>query len=133
MKLEFKVYEGSAQLEDLGTVAQAIGNKGTLALIPKNLKDAAKRVVVILENAKGESLPMSCSTAVSESVRKAVAGGATKAQVLAAISKLNIMAGEQEVPFICAPAGDGTGLEKFTIADLAKEKKVTEYSDLLAF
>lgn len=129
--LKFAIYEGGATLEDLGTPASQVGKKGTLAFIPKNLA-STKRVVLVLKNAKGESTTLSCSTGVSDSVRKALKGGATNAKVLAVLSKLSILEGESEIPYLCAPAGEGAGLEEFTVESLAKDT-VASYDELVAF
>lgn len=126
--IKFAVYESST-LEDLGTVAQVVGKKGTLAFINKNLA-STKRVAVVLKNVKGESTVITCSAPVSTSVRNALANGVERRKVLAIVSKLNVLEGETEVPFICAPAGSST-MEEFTIESLATEK-VTDYAELIA-
>jgi len=130
MALNFAVYE-STTLTDLGTPATAVGKGGSLAFIPKNLANTAKRVVLVLKNKAGESTTLSCSTGVSTMVRKALDGGMEKKQALAILSKLSILEGEEEVPYLCAPAGDGT-LEEFKIEELAKSK-VVSYEELAAF
>ena len=130
MSLKFAVYE-STTLEDLGTPATAVGKGGTLAFIPKNF-NGTKRVVVVLKNKKGESMVLSCSTQVSGMVRKAVEKGMAKAEALSVLSKLSILEGDDEIPYICAPAGSGGALEEFTIAELAGEE-VTSYEELVAF
>jgi hypothetical protein len=131
MALNFAVYE-STTLADLGTPAQAVGKGGSLAFIPKNLVNAAKRVAVVLKNKKGESTVVSCSEGVSAMVRKALAGGMEKKKALAIISKLSILEGDAEVPYICAPAGEGGNLEEFTVELLAKDT-VANYEELVAF
>ena len=130
MALNFAVYE-STTLEDLGTPAAAVGKGGSLAFIPKNLANVAKRVVLVLKNKAGESTTLSCSEGVSAMVRKALNGGMEKKQALAILSKLSILEGDTEVPYLCAPAGEGN-LEEFKIEDLAKGKAVT-YEELVAF
>src|SRR5680860_536623 len=112
MSLKFAVYE-STTLEDLGTTATVVGKGGSLAFIPKNLA-GTKRVVVVLKNKAGESTTLSCSTEVSNMVRKAIEKGMAKAEALAVLSKLSILEGESKIPYLCAPAGEGT-LEEFTI------------------
>src|SRR5680860_755252 len=113
MALKFAVYE-STTLDDLGTPATAVGKGGTLAFISKNLANIAKRVVLVLKNKKGESTTLSCSEQVSSMVRKAIEKGMKKAEALAVLSKLSILEGDSEIPYLCAPAGEGT-LEEFTI------------------
>ena len=131
MALTFKVYEGSATLTEIGTVASVVGKKGTLAFIPGNLKNTAKRVAVVLENAKGESTVVACSKAVSDDVRGAIAKKVAVNTILSIISKLMILENDDEQAFICAPAGEATGLETFTIEELSKEK--VGYESFLAF
>lgn len=130
MSLNFAVYE-STTLNDLGTPATAVGKGGSLAFIPKNLANVAKRVVIVLKNKLGESTTLSCSEQVSSIVRKAIAGGMEKKQALAILSKLSILEGDTEVPYLCAPAGEGS-LEEFKIEELAKNK-VANYEELVAF
>ena len=130
MALNFAVYE-STTLEDLGTPAKVVGKGGSLAFIPKNLANTAKRVVLVLKNKAGESTTLSCSEQVSSMVRKALNGGMQKKQALAILSKLSILEGESEIPYLCAPAGEGN-LEEYTIEQLAKET-VEGYEEMVAF
>lgn len=128
--LDFSVYQGT-ELNDLGTLAQSAGAKGTLAFIPKNLL-SAKRVVIVIKKKNGESATLSCSLGISDSVRKAIEGGMPKAKILAALSKLHILEGDSEIPYLCAPAGEGAGLEEFVVETLAKDATAT-YEALVAF
>lgn len=135
--IKFEVYAGST-MEDLGTPAQLVGKKGTLQFSNKNItsekiNDKGNRVavVVIMKNAKGESVVVSCSQAVSASVRKALEGGMERKQALAIIAKLSILEGETGIPFISAPAGESTA-DIFTVEQLATEK-VANYEALIAF
>lgn len=130
MALNFAIYE-SATLNDLGTPATAVGKGGSLAFIPKNLANNDKRVALILKKKNGESSVLSCSEGVSAMVRKALAGGMDKKKALAILSKLSILEGESEVPYLCAPAGE-SNLELFVIEELAKVKETT-YEELVAF
>ena len=130
MALNFAVYE-STTLDDLGTPATAVGEGGSLAFIPKNLANVAKRVVLVLKNKAGESTTLSCSKQVSAMVRKALNSGMEKKKALAILAKLSILEGETDVPYLCAPAGEGN-LEEFTIEELA-ENKVANYEELVAF
>jgi len=129
--LKFEIYAGSTTLDDLGTLATVVGKRGTLAFIPKNLK-SIKRVCIVLKNAEGESTTLSCSSAVSDSVRNALAKGVEKQRVLATLAKLSVLEGETGIPYLCAPAGEGAGLEEFTVEQLATEK-TANYEELVAF
>ncbi len=117
--IDFKKYEGT--LTDLGTVASQIGAKGTIKFIPKNFLNPDKRVVLVVQNGNGDSAAISCSKDLSTYLRKAKADGSTKEELLSGILDLNIMEGEEEVPFVTMPAGEQT--EGMTIADLKKVKK----------
>ena len=128
--LDFSVYQGT-ELTDLGTLAQSAGVKGTLAFIEKNLL-SNKRVVVVIKKKNGESATLSCSTGISASVRKAVENGLPKAKILGVLAKLHILEGESEIPYLCAPAGEGAGLEEFTVEALAKDTTAS-YEALIAF
>ena len=136
--LTFAVYTGSETLEDLGTVAQAVGAKGTLAFINKNLHTTKLNksgnrtaVVVVLKNKKGESTLVSCSQTVSSEIRSALDKGVAVGKLLGIIAKLNILEGETGIPYICAPAGENTGLEEFVIESLTKE--TVGYESFLTF
>ena len=120
--IEFKKYEGSALLTDLGTVASQIGTKGTIKFVAKNFNNPEKRVVLVAENDKGESAVISCSKSLSDYLRKAKEEGAKKEELLAGLLDLNIMEGEEEVPFITMPAGEQT--KGITVTELRKAKKV---------
>ena len=137
MALAFEIYKGS--LEDLGTVTELVGKKGTLAFIDKNLnttmlnaKGVLKAVVVVLKKTDGTSETVACSQAISVSVRRALGNGIKKNKLLAIISKLSIVENDKGHNFISAPAGEQEGLEEFLIEDLTKVKEAS-YEDLLAF
>jgi|SRR6478609_3267241 len=126
--IEFKKYEGSDLLTDLGTVASQIGAKGTIKFVAKNFMNTAKRVVVIAKNSAGDSAVISCSTSLSANLRAAKAAGASKEELLAGLLDLVVMEGEQEVPFITVPAGEQT--EGMTVAQLKKVAKPTKIESL---
>lgn len=136
MSVKFAVYE-STTLEDLGTVAQVVGKKGTLKFSNKNLASEKLNsngvrvaVVIVLKQADGKTSVVSCSQSVSVSVRKALEEGMEQKKALAIVSKLSVLEGPSEVPFICAPVGSSLG-EEFTIEQLATEK-VVDYAELIA-
>ena len=68
MALNFKKYE-SANKTVLGTVASLVGKNGKLKLIPKNLADESKQVVVIFELADGTSDSVVASKELSKRIR----------------------------------------------------------------
>lgn len=68
MALKFEIYGGTERVE-LGTVAEVIGVGGYLKLIPNNVSNLNKRVVVILLRADGKSTTAICSSSVSEKIR----------------------------------------------------------------
>ena len=110
MKLEFAKYEREENtLESLGTVASIVGKGGSLGLIPKNFKDATKRVVVVLEKKDGTSTMVSCSSAVSAGLRD-------KTITLDNVLTFEVIYGEAEVPYISLPGG--AGLITVAISDL---------------
>jgi len=128
--IEFKKYEGAANLTDLGTLAEQIGAKGTVKLSKPNF-NSTKRVVIIAENEKGESAVVTCSTNLSNHLRKAKADGASKEELLAYAVGQKVLEGEEGTPFITMPGGEVT--EGVTIASLKKVKvteKVTNLEDV---
>lgn len=131
-KLEFKKYDNeSATLETVGTVAEQVGAKGTAKFSKKNFNDDTKRVVVIAKDAKGESVVIACSTAVSASLRTAKAAGTDKNELLAQAINLPIYETEEGKFFIGFEAGERE--EEKTIAELNKVKvgnKITSLADL---
>lgn len=120
--IEFKKYEGAANLEDLGSLASQIGAKGKVKFSKPNF-NSTKRVVVIAENDKGESAVVTCSNNLSTHLRKAKADGASKEELLAYVVDRNILQDEDNAPFITMPGGEVT--EGVSIAAL-KKVKVTE-------
>ena len=125
--IKFEKYEGSTvELSELGTLAEQIGKKGTVDFLKKNF-NSTKRVVVLAKNEAGESAIVSCSSPLSEQLRKAKADGATKEQLLASVISLPIY--ENEVgPFIGLEAGEAsTGV---SVASLAKVNKVATIGSL---
>ena len=128
MSLNFAKYE-STDLEDLGVVSSVVGAKGTLSIAPKSLRVGnTKRIVIILKKKDGTSSAVSCSSAVSDSIKKAVANDMSKEQILAIVAKLSILEGADEVPYICAPQGTTT-MEEFAIEKLVKIADL-DYADL---
>ena len=70
MAITFAKYErAESTLESLGTVMDLVGKDGKLGLIPKNFKDTAKRVVIILTKKNGTSAQVTCSEQVSKGLR----------------------------------------------------------------
>src|SRR6478735_8452241 len=113
--IDFKKYEGSAVLADLGTVASQIGTKGTIKFIPKNFvstelnkKGERIRVVLLAKDNAGNSAIISCSKALSAYLRKAREEGSSSDELLAGLLDLNVMEGEEGTPFITMPAGAQT-------------------------
>lgn len=70
MKLFAEVAEETSALETLGTVAENVGKKGTIAFNLNNLKRDDKLVVVELTNEKGKTQKVYCSAALSAQIRK---------------------------------------------------------------
>lgn len=125
--LQFKVYERTENsLISEGTVLSAIGTKGSISLIPKNFKDATKRVAIVLKNAKGASLIVSCSEQVSKGLRD-------KSITVNQLAGFEILSNEDGVPFISMPTG---ALIEFKASEL-KVKEYTpaavDYSELVTF
>lgn len=118
--IEFKKYEGITNLEDLGTLADQIGAKGTIKFSKPNFLNTDKRVVVIAENGEGLSAVISCSANLSKHLRKTKADGAEKKELLAYVAGLNVLENEEGVPYITMPGGEPT--EGFKISDLKKVK-----------
>jgi len=125
-KLEFKKYDG-VEMETLGTLAEQVGKKGTAMFSKKNFNNPEKRVVVVAYNEKGESVIVSCSAALSTSLRKAKADGIDKNELLAQVVQLPIYDTEQGF-FIGFNAGERN--EATSIADLGKVKVGSKIENL---
>jgi len=70
MALNFKVREAQTAVStSLGTVANAIGEGGSIDFIPSNLVNTEKRLFLILKKADGTSEQVVCSQAVSDGFR----------------------------------------------------------------
>ena len=128
MALEFKVYErAESSLEDLGTLAHLGGRGAKLAFIPRNLLSTV-RVVVVVENAKGESAQVTCSTNISNSVRSALKEGTSKKAILGALAQLHVFEREDGAHYL-AQEGSGS-LDFHSVAEASKE--AISYEELVA-
>ena len=99
MAIQFAKYERTeSTLESQGTVLDLVGKDGTLELIPKNLRDTSKRVVIILKKKNGHSAMVTCSQQVSDGIRN-------KTIELGHVLNFEILEGESGVPYISMPGG----------------------------
>lgn len=114
--LEFKIYEREEDLTDLGTITSLLGPEGKIAIIPKNFKDATKRVALVLTKEDGTSAVVACSTAVSNGLRD-------KTITLGNVVGFSILENEDGIPFISLPATNGAALQEHSLKSL----KLTTY------
>ena len=131
MGFNFKVYQ-STTLNDLGTLAEIVGKKGKLRFAGAKNLNSDKRVSIVLIKADGTSDTVSCSAVVSTGVRKALADGTPKNKVLAVLAKLQVLEGETEIPYVCAPAGANGTEDEFTVEQLQAVKNV-DYESIIAY
>lgn len=111
--LEFKKYERTESvLNSLGTVLSAVGAKGKISAIPKNLA-SDKRVVLILAKEDGTSTTVTCSEAVSAGLRD-------KSISLSQVINFEIVSGDSGVPYISVPAT--AGLLTWDVKDLTPQE-----------
>ena len=126
MELVFEQYQAvESTLTSLGTVAKAIGQNGSINLIPSNYKNDSVRVKVILKKEDGTSLGVTCSQKVSDGLRD-------KSITMGHLLNFEVLYGESGIPFISLPGG---GLVEFAVKDLkAVDYKVTsvDFADLIA-
>lgn len=121
MALQFKKYESTAtELETLGTVASQIPG-GSLKFVPGTFT-SGKRVAIILLDKNGDSTVVACSSRVSTTLHNALKNGASKKEMLAAVSNLEISEDKQGRNFISAPRGSGGQEESFAVGQLKSEK-----------
>ena len=129
MALVFKTYETSS-LEDLGTILDIIGQNGEIRFSSdKNLK-SDKRVTLILKDEEGKSAAVPCSSAVSVTVRQALAEGTSKEECLAALIQLNLLEDTVKDRIFISPLGnkDAAPQEFHKVSALAEVK--VSYQDL---
>lgn len=129
MALQFKNYETSS-VEDLGTILDIIGENGEIRFSSdKNLK-SSKRVTVILKQEDGKSAAVPCSSAVSETVRQALADGTSKEECLAALIQLNLLEDTVKNRIFISPLGnkDAAPQEFYKVSTLAEVS--VSYQDL---
>lgn len=109
--IEFAKYErAESTLSSEGTVASLVGKDGTIGLIPKNIKDKSKRVVLVLTKKDGTSAQVTCSQQVSDGVRN-------KSITLGQVLNFEVLTGESGVPFISIPGA----LVTFAVKDIKVE------------
>ena len=68
MALQFKVYQREDR-KSLGTIANIVGAGGSYRLASTANFLSGKRIVLVLQNAEGESETVTCSPAVSQALR----------------------------------------------------------------
>lgn len=108
---------GEFNYENLGTVASNF--KGmSLRFTNKNLA-SEKRVNIIAKDKSGEEYNLPLSAPLSGVVRKALANGKSKKEILAAITKLDLYQ-DGEKYFVFQPQGEAN--EEFLVESLASEK-----------
>ena len=134
MALQFKQYVSTAaELENLGTVLDNLGKKGSLKFVPGTIdrfkSKSTKALCMILMNEKGESLTVPLSKRVSGTILNALEDGKSKKECLAAIAGLEIVENTDGGHTIVAPRGVGGEEESFSVGEL-KTAKVT-YEDLV--
>jgi hypothetical protein len=130
MALVFKPYE-SSKLDDLGVISDILGKTGMVRFSSdKNIK-STKRVTLILKNGKGDSAAVPCSSAVSITVRQALADGTDEEEILAALIQLHLLEDPVKDRIFISPIGSGNGepLKDSYKVDNLKKVKVT-YQDL---
>ena len=133
MALEFKQYVSTANLTELGTVSSFIPG-GSLKFVPGTIDrynlGTIKAMAMILIDSNDESASVPLSKRVSAVVKKALANGTPKKDVLAAIAKLEIIEDEEGRNFISAPRGTSGDEEAFEIgakgSNVAKSKATFE-------
>ena len=108
---------GEFNYENLGTVASNF--KGmSLRFTNKNLA-SEKRVNIIAKDKSGEEYNLPLSAPLSGVVRKALANGKSKKEILAAITKLDLYQ-DGEKYFVFQPQGEAN--DEFLVDNLASEK-----------
>jgi len=112
--LDFKKFVRSeSTLEDLGTVKENAGKKGSIAFIPSNFTDSSKRVALVITNAAGQSAVVPCSEKVSKALR-------AKEMNVKQLAGLSILKNEDGRLFISMPAGT-EGLAQISVDTLKVE------------
>jgi len=122
--LEFKKYvREENNLNSHGTVKALAGKGGSIGLIPKNMADGSKRVVVIVGKKDGTSLPISCSAAVSKALR-------AKTLTVSQLAGLEVLEGDNKIPFISMPAGTGAAVKTVAIDNIKVEAVVAVNTEI---
>lgn len=135
MALNFKKWTPKeSNLTELGTVAELIPG-GTINFTPGSLArykaGQIKAISILLENKKGESDTAPLSKRVSATISNALASGATRAECLTAILKLQMLETEEGANIISAPRGESGEEEGITVATAAKSK--VTWDDMVAY
>jgi hypothetical protein len=127
----FKVYERPDRVE-LGTVATACGKGGKIGLLPSNVNDSSKRVVLFLKRADGTSDTVVCSTKVSTLLR-------SKELTLAMVAKFTVIeqanVNGEIINLVSMPTGSAQMIET-AVADLKDstyEPQAVNFESLVLF
>jgi hypothetical protein len=132
MAVVFKKYvPKEINLETQGTV-QSFTIDGSIMFtrgsLEKYLSGKIKSISMLLTDKKGDSTTMPLSKAVSQTMKEALAAGATKEDCYSTILGLNVVETEDGANIISAPIGSGGNEEPFTVK---KNTKATTYESLL--
>jgi hypothetical protein len=116
---------GATTFSEVGTFAKHA--KGMTVKFSKKNLASTKKVTLLLTDKKGDIFRLSCTSPLSEIVRKALAKGKEHKEILSALLPLTIIVDDEnpEKYFLSAP-GDGTGLPAFSVSDLDEEADFDE-------
>ena len=136
MALIYKEFVSTPKLTELGTVA-SLHAGGSVKFCPGTISrfndGIIKAMSMVLTLKDGTSTTCPLSKKVSLTVKNALDNGATKRDVISAITKLNICESIKDGnTTICAPLGKGgEEEEEFTIESTSKSK--ITYEELAAY
>ena len=107
---------GDGDFEVIAKFGEMVADEWGLGFSKKNLA-SEKRVTVLMYDESGQPpLQISCSTGLSAEVRKALADGNSKEEVLGALLLMSVVENQDGIKFLTMSAG-----EKTTVKDIKKE------------
>jgi len=132
MKLELAVVRSTgsswANVEEQGALIESLEVGDEVSFSNKNLHSDKRVTVFIYE--KGVELPkmVSCSTSLSDIIRKGIEQGVSKKTILRGLLDLRVV--KNDKGYFISP--NGTQAERFSLSVLKKEAPVS-FEELIAF
>lgn len=126
MKLALSVVKSNGgswdEITEHGILKALLAKTDTISFSQKNLESESRVVLLIKENDSDAPKMLSLSERLSKSVRKAVASGAKRSDILKSLIGMRVIENADGVFFLIP---EGRAGESYSVADLMKGEPIT--------